>query len=145
MPAFTISLENLKKFIEALPDNNIDKPFFEMEDHDGYYVEPLNPLLGIGFPYDPGYLKYMPEGYKPPPENFAQFVEANGVKIVGDELEYDPKKAEAIRQVAEKIVEEDGSDGPTWQRFGLHHDDDVDSYGGLILAQLDMLNEFLKK
>jgi hypothetical protein len=160
MTTYRIDFKELANFIESLPDDekdpnfNHDKEFFYWEDHDGAYYDPLTGFGGIGYPYDPRDEERHVEGYKPPPENLAQFVAEHGAKPLPplpgeaepEAIEYDPEAAREIRKVAQEIHSDDGENGPTWQRFiGEQGGDDcMDECGGYLLIQLDMFDEFLK-
>jgi hypothetical protein len=156
MPKYHIDLAELKKFIEDLPEveNDLnDRMLFEMEDHEGAYIDPLNCLHETGFPHNPEDDKLLPADYEPPPEHYADFIGKNGVYFIEHDsegnptvLEYDPEAAKAIRKVASEIWHDDGDNGPAWQRFiGKHGGDDYQDYfGSHILAQLDMFDRFLE-
>jgi hypothetical protein len=148
MTTYRVDLKEFADFIEGLPDDHPDKDFF-IDVFDEKTVKPLTFLSESGLPDDEEI-----DGR----DSFSVFLYEHGLRAAYDgpgepvALEYDPEAAKAIRKECHKIIKELDVEGdaprsermPTWEKFCLSGDDDVDYFGGYILIGLDMLDDFLK-
>jgi hypothetical protein len=145
MPTYKIRIAELASWLATLPDDHPAMPDFA-RCRDGSF-DPLRFLSEIHEPYpsDIGL------------ESFPQFIEDHGIKI-SDDLDFiyfDPDLAQEIDKVCCQITEEyEGFDAegneipesyghPTWTRFGLGGDDDVDYCSSYVTAGISMLNEYI--
>jgi len=72
-----------------------------------------------------------------------EWLKQKGLYIEGDELIAETDNLDEISDVAEAIVVEYDSEEekPTWDRFGLSSDDDVDYNGSYIEAVVEIVRE----
>lgn len=81
-------------------------------------------------------------------QDFAGFLEANGLALTDEGISFDPEKLDAIDAVANTIIQEyEIPEGkrPTWERFGLESDEDCDYSGHYVLRITKLLRIFVQR